>query len=213
MNINFKLTEVKPRIFFFDFKNRYDCNMFFLRYQEYYESPNSKFRGKAFELIDFMNWYSKAYGNGVFTYPVDWSGFNIPGQVVVDVLNLGITDKNSYDAHMMQAYQHCLNCYNDGNFYFIGSVGKGDTFNHEVAHGLFYTRPEYRKQMTALVKDINPIQYKSMCNTLKKMGYAKKVFVDECQAYLATGMSSCFKVKMIQEQKLFSEVFKKFVNC
>lgn len=213
MKIEFKLTEVKPRIFFFDFKNRYDCNMFFLRYQEHYESPNPKFRGKAFEILEFMKWYSEAYGDGAFTYPVDWGGFNIPGQVAADVWHLGIADKNIYDYEMRQAYHHCLDHYGDGKFYFIGSVGKGDAFNHEVAHGLFYTRPDYKKEMTALVKALKPAHYESICNTLQKMGYTPKVFIDECQAYLSTGMSNYFKVKMRREQKVFTEVYKRFTDA
>ena len=41
----FKITEVKPRIFLFEFKNHYDMCMYFMRYQEYYESASPKFRG------------------------------------------------------------------------------------------------------------------------------------------------------------------------
>ncbi len=69
MKIITKIEEVRPRIFLFKFKDSYDMSMSFLRFQEYYELPNKKFRRKQFKIVDYMEWYSKKYGNGIFTYP------------------------------------------------------------------------------------------------------------------------------------------------
>jgi hypothetical protein len=47
-----------------------------------------------------MEWYSKKQGDGAFTYPTDWAGFNIPSAVVTGVHALGISDYNRYDERM-----------------------------------------------------------------------------------------------------------------
>src|ERR1017187_1315957 len=145
MKVSFKIKEVKPRVFCLTFKECYDLSMFFLRYQEHYESPNPKFRGKQFELLDFMEWYAKkSNGDGCFTYPSDWGGFNIPAHVVWTVHNYPMNDRNLYDYEMWEVYKKCLQKYPDGKFYLIGVYGNGSSLRHEVAHGFFYTIPEYR---------------------------------------------------------------------
>ena len=77
MVIKYKIKEVKPNVFAVIVKDNYDRAMLFCRAQEYYESPNKKFRGKDFSIWDYMKWYSSEYGRG-FSYGVDWGGFNIP---------------------------------------------------------------------------------------------------------------------------------------
>ena len=56
--------------------------MSFVRMQEFYESP--KFKGKYFTLEQYMDYWSKEFGKGSFTYPSVWDGFNIPGKVLSD---------------------------------------------------------------------------------------------------------------------------------
>ena len=57
----------------------YDRAMLFLRPQEYMECPNPKFRGKSFNIWDYMKWYSIKFNKGKgFTYGIDWDGFNFP---------------------------------------------------------------------------------------------------------------------------------------
>lgn len=55
----FKLTKEKEKIYLLCFDDRYDCCMYFLRYQEYYESPNQKFYRKQFTIVSYMDWYIK----------------------------------------------------------------------------------------------------------------------------------------------------------
>ncbi len=204
------MTEVKPRIFYLDFKDQYHCNMTFLRYQEFYESPNPKFRGKRFEILDFMEWYSKAYGKGAFTYGTDWAGFNVPGPIIKKALH-DIPDPNRYDLDMEGTYLCCEDKYPDGKFYIIGGVGKGFALRHELAHGFFYTQPKYKREMTKLVKALPKKFYKSMCDDLTRIGYTPKVFIDECQAYLATGLPDTFKTRYQYYEpfvKLYNEYYK-----
>lgn len=208
MKLNFKVKQVRPNIFLFEFTDQYEMCMTFLRYQECYESPNPKFRNKDFTIIDFMDWYRKGH-NGVFTYPTDWGGFNIPSEIVLKVseflsandkyYNGGMniySDKNKYDDAMMEGYFKCLDLLGEHNrerFYIIGALkGNDKTLQHEVAHGFFYTVPEYKKKMTQLVKKLPKAYYKNACKALKNLGYTKEVFIDECQAYLATGAADTY---------------------
>lgn len=212
MNIpKYTIKEIKPRIFLLKFKSNYDLCMFFLRYQEHYESPNPKFRDQTFEILDFMEWYSKKVGKGAFTYPVDWIGFNIPSYVVPQVRAGMIMDRNIYDYEMWSVYKKCAEKYPDENFYLIG-VTDSKAISHEVAHGFFYTKPEYRERATKLVKALKPDFRKSMCKTLKELGYTTRVHIDECQAYLSTGLVKNFTVKLKGEDEPFIEMFKEFYN-
>lgn len=211
----FTIEQVKPNIFLFSFKDYYDMAMHFLRYQEYYESASPKFRGKNFEIFDFMRWYSKKYGKDSFTYAKDWGGFNIPNTVVLDVFP-EVTDLNKYDMAIWGGYQQCQEILQskEDKFYIIGAVGKGTTLKHEVAHGFFYTVPEYKKDMTALVKALPIDIRKSINKTLAKMGYTPKVFIDETQAYMATGLyvenNPKFEFKLKKERTPFIELFNKY---
>lgn len=220
MKVSFKIKEVRPRIFLFEFKDQYDMCMTFLRYQEFYESPNSKFRNKYFTILDFMEWYSKK-GNETrkyFSYPIDWAGFNIPSNVMKKAFNC-INDRNDYDRIMYAAYYKCAkkleNKYGvkDTPFYIIGAKkGAASTLEHEVAHGFFYTIPEYKKEMTKLVKKLNPKIYKDICALLKRLGYTPQVYVDECQAYMSTGGAARFGIKVGQSEKPFINLFKQYYN-
>lgn len=214
----FKIKEVRPRIFLFEFKNHYDMCMHFLRYQEFYESSSPKFRGKAFEIFEFMKWYSQKYGKGAFTYPIDWNGFNIPSSVIFDMWNKHfITDKNIYDYEMIQAWKECnAKLYETtdkavNDFYIIGVVRGNKALSHEIAHGMFYLDSEYRKEMTKLVKALPTTIRKSINEGLKKLGYTPKVYVDETQAYMATGMPGVFgdANQWKEERKKFVALFKK----
>jgi len=221
----FEIIQVKPFIFLFRFKDYYDMAMHFLRYQEYYESVSSKFRGKQFEIFDFMRWYSKKYGKDAFTYPKDWGGYNIPSSVILEVNELAIKDYNKYDKAMFAGWAACKQMIVDTSppdtwngkhpkFYIIGAVGNGSTLKHEVAHGFFYTLPNYKKEATALVKALPLDVRKSINKTLSKMGYTPKVWVDETQAYMATGLfvenNPKFDEKLKNKRGPFIKLFKKY---
>lgn len=194
MKLEYKLSEVKPRIFFLNFKDTYDMCMTFLRYQEFYESPNPKFRGKPFDLFEFMRWYSKKYGEGGFTYARDWAGFNIPGEVVVKLWVPGILNRTIYDYEMKMVYDKCLSIYPDGKFYLIGAVGKKWAMRHEIAHGFYYTQPLYKQEMDIHVKALSKLFRKKMNVALKNIGYTTHVYVDETQAYMSTGVPEKFNL-------------------
>lgn len=209
----FVIKEVRPGIFLFQFSNHYDMCMHFMRYQEFYESASPKFRGKSFSIFDFMKWYSAKYGGGSFTYPNDWNGFNIPGNIIFDMRNQHlIPDKNTYDYEMYNGWKECYAKTGSMNFYIIGVVKGNNALSHEIAHGLFYLNPEYKKEMKKLVQGLDPAIRKTINEGLKKLGYTPKVYVDETQAYMSTGLSEAFgDVNQWQQERLaFEECFKKF---
>lgn len=213
---HYTIKQVKPNIFLFSFKDYYEMGMHFVRYQEYYECSSPKFRGKSFEIFDFMKWYSKKYGKDAFTYPKDWGGFNFPASVVREVIALTIPDPNKYDQEFLKGYTKALNKASKKDFYIIGAVGQGSTLRHEIAHGFFYTIPEYKKEMIALVNNLKPEVRKSINGTLAGMGYTSKVWVDETQAYLSTGLfvesNPKFDPKLEKERKPFIKVYRKYYN-
>lgn len=210
----FEIREVKPKVFLFEFKNNYDMCMHFLRYQEYYESPSPEFRGSAFEVFDFMRWYSFTFGDGAFTYPDDWDGFNIPCNIIPDVWALGIPDRNKYDNAMYNAWKECDCKVNHEKFYIIGVVKGTDALDHEVAHAMFFLHQEYKDKMVAMVEALDPTIRDSMNHILKQIGYTSEVFVDETQAYFSTGLTESFgftfKDKWLEERKPFKEFFKEY---
>lgn len=208
----FLIKEVRPRIFLFEFGNHYDMCMHFLRYQEFYESPSPQFRDKPFTILTFMKWYSKKYGAGSFTYPNDWNGFNIPGDTIKKVHALGITDKNQYDYEMWLAWKECKAKADGQDFYIIGVVRGNKALSHEIAHGLFYLNLEFRKEMKKLVKGLDPTIRKTVNEGLKKLGYTPKVYIDETQAYMSTGLSEAFGSpnQWAEERKAFETCFKQY---
>jgi hypothetical protein len=209
----FSIKEVRPNIFLFEFRNHYDMCMYFLRYQEFYESSSPKFRNNIFEIFDFMKWYTFKYGKGSFTYPNDWNGFNIPGDIIPHVWSLGIPDKNKYDLAMYNAWAECKDKVKD-KFYIIGVVKGNKALDHEIAHGLFFLNKEYKKEMTKLVKALPNSLKKSINEVLKKLGYTPKVYIDETQAYMATGLPEVLEKidQCIDARKAFQDCFKKFTR-
>jgi len=128
---------ILPHIYHLQFEDAYDTAMHFLRFQEYYESL--KYRGQVFTLIDYMEWYSKNYGEGIFSYPDDWTGFNVPGNVLIEVTESEIPDFNKYDIQMRALVETVREEEKGHPFYFIGTTVGDDpgTLDHEISHALY----------------------------------------------------------------------------
>ncbi len=191
MEIKYKIKEVKPHIFSVVIKDDYDRAMCFCRMQEYYESPNSKFRGKSFNMWDYIKWYSKEYGKG-FTYASDWSGFNVPLEVAYNCYDGNYDMYTPYDEVMEKIVFQIYEMNGDNcNGYIIGSENtKGDTFKHEICHGMYHTNDEYKKLVKENIKRLPKTHYTIFKNNLLEMGYTTKVIDDEIQAYLMYGWES-----------------------
>jgi hypothetical protein len=193
MKIEYKIIVVKPNIFAVIIKKQYDRAMLFCRAQEYYECPNEKFRGKAFSIWEYMQWYASDH-NG-FSYASDWSGFNIPFDVILECY-----EKQRHLSEWETPYDDCMweilskiNKIKDNNkkCYVIGAEDTtGSTFQHEICHGLWYTNPQYKKEAMCVSNTIDPNDYAIFRKNLLSMGYTDKVIDDEIQAYLCFGHNS-----------------------
>lgn len=187
MAIKYKIKEVKPNVFAVIVKDSYDRAMLFCRAQEYYESPNKKVRGKDFSIWDYMKWYSKEYGRG-FSYGVDWSGFNIPFDIIWKCYN-ECEMETPYDETMWEILVTIGNkCEPNKKVYVIGAGDtNGWTFQHEVCHGLWYTNSQYKKEAKSVLNTIDKNDYSIFKQNLLDMGYTDSVIDDEIQAYLCFG--------------------------
>lgn len=209
--MKYALTKVKNQIWHLQFDTRYDLAMHFLRYQEFYESPNPKFRGKKFNLFDFMRWYSLEQSNGRFEYPVHWAGFNIPIRIFKELNVIGIDDRNMYDDLMYKIYDQIKNTDGD-NCYLIGTYSKeidNSTFEHEFAHALYALNKNYKKEMDAVTKTVNT---KRAYSYFAEMGYTKKVFKDELQAYASELIMDNAKLLGLtkKQKELYMNIYKKY---
>ncbi len=204
----FEVKKVYPGVYLILFKDHYQLCMHFVRFQERYESP--KFKGQNFELVDLMEWYSKKYGNGLFTYPKDWAGFNLPGSVI---LGSQILDESRYDRLMKSIAEYCLaDNGGDSGFYIIGarSSDKIQVVKHEIAHAFFFVDEKYRDDMTKLVDEL-PLSFRQkFTEVLASRCYDSSVFVDEIQAYMATGLLSGVEDKSKKLRAPFTKLFNSY---
>jgi hypothetical protein len=82
--------------------------------------------------------------------------------------------------------------------------------DHEIAHGLYYTNPEYKLKVDEIIKTIPTKTYNYLKKELVKMGYVdiKSIIDDEIQAYLSTVPHSSWTSIILQ--KTFKKNFLKF---
>jgi len=158
---NYKIEEVRDRIFAVIMEDDYARPMTFLRVQEFYESPNPDFRGKHFNVWDYIEWYSNTK-----------RGAETMKDIVWEVQSRMFNKKSKRDM----------------NAYIIGAKDMEDnTFQHEVAHGLYYTNKEY-KELVDEITDAIPLESKlQFRSNLITMGYTDSVVYDEIQAYMCFG--------------------------
>lgn len=152
-----------------------ELNRSFMRFTEYYESPNPEFRGKIFTIGQLKRWYSITYGAD--TYHVDWSGFNIPSKVLnpfIDGLFDPLTDE---EQNLLDLFK-----YRDDNFYIIGAQNNS-VLRHELSHALYSNNTGYKKEIDRYILKNKKYLTKTSKYILEK-GYCKEVLNDELQAYI-----------------------------
>ena len=215
-----EVKEIFPKIFCVTVDDNYDRAMLFCRYQEFYESPTKKFRGKYFSWAEYMRHYKDFWKKDTFTYPIDWSGYNIPSHIVeggIDTFN----KETEYDVIMNDIYYFCENYplrYNKPrtDWYLIGASSKDlRTMDHEIAHGLYFTNKNYRLQMLVLLTSIPKKTMDKIDKKLIKMGYVndRKILDDEAQAFLSTGLYNGLDIKEIKKyEKPFIKIFKEYTK-
>ena len=214
-----KIKEIHPKIYCVTVDDHYDRAMLFCRYQEFYESPSKKFRGKYFTWAQYMRYYKDFWKKDTFTYPIDWTGYNIPCNIVQKANHM-FSGETEYDKIMNDIYFYCATNakFKNGNkqtdWYLIGASGKDiHTMDHELAHGLYFTDQEYKKNVSKLIKKILKRDYEKFKKILISMGYLNKknIIDDEIQAFLSTGLYNQLDVQQLKKyEKDFKNNFKKF---
>jgi len=197
IKIKYKITEVHPKVFLVTIDNSYDLTMTFCRVQEFYESPFKKIRGKIFNMAEFQRLYAIENGEDFFSYPIDWSGFNIPSNVIEKFFNMfrvdfDKRDYNFYDKTFENIHSEITkNLKPNDRYYVIASKpNEKDTINHELSHAFYYLYPNYKKQADVIIKKIPKRIFNKMKNALLDLGYNLKVIEDEIQAYVANDYDS-----------------------
>ncbi|OGN11018.1 MAG: hypothetical protein A3I26_00260 [Candidatus Yanofskybacteria bacterium RIFCSPLOWO2_02_FULL_43_10] len=148
----------------------------FMRFQEYYESP--EFKGKTFSIDEFVHWYTQKHK--AFTYTRDWYGFNIPASVLQPFRDGQFDPLTTKERNLLKLCEKA-----DTNSYIIGVTPSAEYFKetvkHEFVHGAFHVDRFYRDEVKACLLNNN---VKEIVTGLKKMGYHEDVFADEANAYV-----------------------------
>lgn len=208
--IKFKVKEVRPNIVAVVIPDDYDRAMFFWRVQEFYESPSRRFRDAKFSVWEYARWYAKK-GGGCFSYPKDFVGFNLPlvfAKKCYEVNDL----ETPYDVEMKALVDSLF--VNGERKYLIGAESlKGLTFDHELAHGLYYVDLDYKNSMDDLTKSVPKSSMVAFKKNLSKIGYCSAVFKDEIQAYMATEANPKISKGVASKRELhrrYRRVFRQF---
>lgn len=184
------LTKIRERVYALKFDSSYEMCMAFLRYEEFYECSNPAFQGKSFTLAQYMSWYAMQFGEGQFTYPDDWGGFNFPLNIIQQVHVAGITDPNHYDSFMLGI--HGLIDSVERDSYLIGFSEEDGYKDHELTHAMYYVDDEYRRSANFIIASAGEGLVTAMKKALQDEGYAPSISLDEIQAYVTTGEMEMF---------------------
>ena len=130
-------TRLADKVFLVRFESQYALASTFLRIQEHHESPT--FRNKIFTLERFMDWYAGRFG--AFTYYEDWSGFNVPSTAFRLFYDGAFDPLLRKEEQLLRLFRR-----ERAPFYVIGISDDAD-LKHEIAHALYFTRPEYRNEV------------------------------------------------------------------
>jgi hypothetical protein len=212
-----KLFEVYPNIFAIVIKDDKLRSRVFLRYQEFYESDSDSFRGKSFKWEDYIKFYKEKTKNDYFSYHEDFAGYNIPCDTI-EACKAKIPDLNIYDMIMFSITDTIKKIVGSQPYYLIGidqdTGGDPSLIFHEVAHGLWFSDPEFKKQMTKAINEMDDNVKSKMIEKIKDFGYGDNVYMDELQAYLATGLSgSMNRIKNIKQEMVpFNQIFMRYAS-
>jgi len=191
MKVKHKTEEIYSNVFLVGIENSYDLTMTFCRIQEFYESPYKEIRGKYFTMMEFQRLYSMRRGDGCFTYPIDWAGFNIPSNIIKKYWDMMYakcreSDWNEYDI-IFEKICKDIEKNKPEKYYIIGSDPKSKTtIEHEISHAFYYLYAKYKKDADKITKEIPEKIKNKVKKWLLSIGYNDKVFKDELQAYVST---------------------------
>jgi len=186
--MSIKLIKLTNKIFLLIFESEYNLSTTFLRFEEFYESP--EFSGKFFTLKEFKKWYSSP--KGTFTYYKDWNGFNISSYTLEPFYEGKFDPLTKKEKRLLKLFKNMK-----GKFYIIGISRKTKDIKkllkHELAHGFFYTVPKYKNKVIEILSEFNLTKIKEELRA--KKGYCENVLDDESHAYILA-YASKLKIKI-----------------
>jgi hypothetical protein len=197
-----KVDLINDNIYHLISNNQYELASTFIRMEEFYESPFADINGKWFSLDFYMDRYAEA-NDGKFSYFTDWTGFNIPGNSLLEFFDKFDSDLRTKEKNVRQFIErHILD--NDANFYIIGSIdGDSGILNHEYAHANYYLNDNYRIACEKIWQKMPVLTQIHMTDALIAKGYTFSKVEDETQAYLSTAtISELFNVLKFDEFNL-----------
>lgn len=165
--------------------NRREITNAFMRFQEFYENPKYK-DVKGFTVQDINEWWNEK--NPEESYEEFWDGFNIPGDVILNVCRFPGFQPLTHDEILLLSLLDNTCVDNLYNSVIMGIIdGVDNVYEHELAHALYATDEEYfLSQQQNLFESNGHPSIKKFRNCLLKMGYHEDVIEDEIQAYLST---------------------------
>lgn len=188
MNKDYRSQLHSSGIFWLRFKHRRDMALSLGRVQEFYESPKAKINRAEFDWGDFLREYTT--DDGVFTFLNSWSGYNIPGNVLLQFANKNGANLSKIERDVIIPI---INEVEAQRFYVIASLEKDKaTLTHEIAHAFWYLHVDYQTRMRELLKRVPYSATKRMTTVLLKMGYDASVVEDEIHAYLSSSTNDFF---------------------
>lgn len=192
--VKFSVSEIIPNVFHLQFDSRKDLTSTLVRFEEFYESP--EFRNKVFSMEEFFFWYKNSKKHKRFSYFTDWSGFNFPSYVFKPFWSNKFTNFTKREQKVLKAFPE-----NKNKFYIIGTYKSNNkkyqellVLKHELAHALFYTDKNYRRNVLKILKELKTT--KPLEKYLASLGYHPGVFLDEIHAYYLTDQDALRKAKI-----------------
>lgn len=178
--------EIYPGFFHIKFKSQKLMAYSMLRFQEFYENP--KFSGEIFSHEEYKK-YSLAKNTPEqkreFQYfKVD--GFNFPGYILKTFWQGYFNPLLAVEEALIHEFETIIS--SGKKFYIIATAENVDprTMDHEIAHWLFATQPEYRSKVLKLLSeyDIRDLRF-FIANKIEGYEYAEHVLDDEAHAWLS----------------------------
>jgi len=189
-----KADEIFPGCHLLVFETTYELAATFMRLQEYYESPIDGIKGCSFSIAEFMDAYAEYEGQ--FSYTTDWTGFNVPGDVVSkweSIMQFEMHHAKVTGAYftgskrptpkeeilLKYVHEHCTD-----PFYLIGVSDEfNDVVEHEVCHAMYALNDDYRNAMDQVCESWEG--FDALAQELRETGYCDDVLKDEVQAYMS----------------------------
>jgi hypothetical protein len=172
----------KLNIYHITFETQFLITSTLIRIQEFYESNIPAIQNHYFSLESLIHEYTIS-NDGDFDYFTKWSGFNFPGELLVNFLNKFTKHISNKEHEFITFLQNNIDLLNNEKYYVI-STYRDEDINHEIAHGLYYLNSNYKEQMDKLTADLYSEIYECMYEQLDSAGYCNEVIYDEIQAYM-----------------------------